>query len=173
MFFGGFFYYLWHCFLLVLYRTNLIVDILLVVHIRKDLKKKALFSVSDSGKSKADLEKRQKEKKSTERKTNKLIVYQIIMYVFCRLPELVYYIHFAFFLKGDAIDTVSMEYFRLCSSFNLCLLASNVIQYLYALTYIFSVYFFYKFNKNFKLATKEYFFSKFYSRCVGKSRTLS
>ena len=141
--------------------VNLAVDFCLVAHIRCDLKKKERFSLKTT-KSKIEIEKKQKEKISAENKTNKMIAYQIILFGICRLPELVYYFHFFFLSTEFSGGPVRSSYEYYCFYLSLCYLASDLIQYVYIVSYAINAYFFYKFNKPFRHGFKNYFNRKAY-----------
>ena len=136
---------------------NLIIDVMLVVHIRSDLSKKLEIS-GHSGKK--EIEKKKKEKETTERKMNKMIVYQLILYFFCRLPELVFYAHFLFLKLPTDLTVFDFPYIFFCCESSFCSLLLNVIQYVYMVSYSLNVYFMYQFNKTFRTALKQYLKTK-------------
>ena len=139
---------------LILLLVNLFVDLLLVSHIRKSLKIRELFT-AEFGNTKEAILKKKKEKKSAESNTNKMIIYQIILIVLCRFPELIYAFHFFFTQTSTAIYATS-QYKNFCVNLLFCSLMSNVIQFVYMISYSVNVYFFIKFNKPFKNALKDY-----------------
>ena len=145
---------------LVLSLVNLFFDILLVFAIRDNLRKKErVAKETTSSSSKSDLDKKKKEKRKAERRTNKLIIYQMILYILCRFPEIVFSSHFFF------VDlTPDGDYMTFCITFSFCSFIKNNIQYIYIVSYLFNVYFYYKFNKQFRNGAKDYFHSKSPSR---------
>ena len=124
----AFHYLLNDFFLLVL---NFSVDLKLVLVIRRNLRKKRAnikaldtHSTTDNPR-KAALEIVEK----AESNTNKLIGYTFIIYLFCRIPELIFYLSLLFFHPVDG-DVSSFAY--ICFN-TLCYLLVNSIQYLYML----------------------------------------
>ena len=134
------FHYLFNDFFILL--ANLIFDIVLVKEIRKNLKqKKALQLKSNSAQSEKILE----EIATVEKNTIKLVVYPLLMYLLCRVPELVVYLLFLFNV-----------YPKFCYN-ELCPLLLNVIQYLYVISYITNLFFYFKFYKVFRVSFKKSF----------------
>ena len=144
---------------LVLLVFNLVIDIILVVRVRKNLKKKEHFS-AESTESKNDLKKK---RKSVKNDTNKIIIYQVILFLICRFPELIFYMHFLFFSFYDFDSSLSESHFYyayICTGLSYCYYLANVLQFLYNLSYSVSVYFLYKFNKSFNQGFRHYVSSR-------------
>ena len=127
---------------------NLIIDAKLVRVIRSDLKKKLRFQSAD----KIKLQNMLAKKKSIEIKTSVMIVLSVVIYTFCRLPELGAKFFFFFY----ANDT-NQEFYRTCNTFILCYLLSNSVEYLYMLAYTFNFFINYKFNSSFQAGYHNYF----------------
>lgn len=89
-----------------------------------------------------------------------MIVYQIIMYTFCRFPELVYSLQF-YFILGVNDQTINSAYDLFCSQLSICYFVSNTVQYFYTISYLINFYFLLKFNKQFRAAFKDFFLKKF------------
>ena len=157
------FHYIFNDFILLL--INLIIDIRLVIEIRRDLKSKKDFAIKNHDKSSATttatttttttennaiLEAKYKEKlndiKKANKNTIKMIVYSFMLYFFCRFPELCFYLYLIFAYKFDLfiIHTLGP-------------LGVNVVEYIYVVSYSFNIFFYFKFNKNFRTAFKNLF----------------
>ena len=84
-----------------------------------------------------------KKKKNVENKANALIISNVVIYVLCRLPELVGVFFFYFhetILPSDGICRVDI----------LCYLVYNTIEYIYIISYLFNILLYYKLNSNFR-----------------------
>ena len=143
---------------LVFWLMNAIIDVFLISVIRKDIRLKAKFTRNlDESQSKSA--KNDEKLLIIEKKTNQMIAASLIVYTFCRLPELViavfthYYrtIKISFFFGADVLSVVD------CSLMSLCYLLSNIADYLYMISYSTNIYFFYQFNKNFRKTLNEKF----------------
>ena len=145
-------HYILNDFLLLL--VNLFIDILLVRHIKKDLKMKIQhkFNATEFGNQSNEnqLIEAIKKKKSVEKKANALVISSIFIYTLCRLPELVgevmFYMEFMLFPQEPA-----------CTFQIICYLIYNTIEYIYMISYLFSILTLYKFNTNFKRGFNNFF----------------
>ena len=84
---------------LVLFLITLIIDLLLVVHIRKELskKKRILISIHEtSGLGKSKKLKKLQQIKNSHEDTNKMVVSSLVLFLICRLPELTFEAHLLF-----------------------------------------------------------------------------
>ena len=86
------------------------------------------------------LAKEAKKKRSIEIKSNVMIVVSVILYVVCRVSELVARAYF----YGHTLSSVR------CQGALLCYLVLNAIEYLYMVSYLFNIIIYYKFNGNFQ-----------------------
>ena len=130
---------------------NLVVDIKLVFIIKANLKQKieneknflepGSPSNFSSEKKISKMEENLKKKKSVENKANALIVANVFIYFFCRIPELV----------GTLVFPFSQSLFPVgfCSEFLICYLIYNTMEYMYMLSYAFTILICYKFNSTF------------------------
>ena len=128
------------------------VDILLVIVIKKDLKKKKNFKRKAKSKNKIDDE-------EVKKNLKKMIIYTLIVIAFCRLPELSLYLFMLFFnfSTTDSVDLYkNRSMFDICQ-IDLCPLLINIIQFMYHCSYLTNLFFCYKFNKNFRRAFREFF----------------
>ena len=148
--------YILHYFLndLVFLVINFIVDLKLFAGIRKnlDLKRKNLGSSElDSAGQRQNSQNSKKldEIKKTQSNTNKLIVYSVVVYLFCRVPELVFYIHLITIRANPSAGFDFLDYKTFCR-ISLCYLMINIVQYLYMISYLTNFFFYRKFNKNFR-----------------------
>ena len=132
----------------ILLVVNLAIDLLLVVHIRGNLKKKDALT-TEVGTSQKDVDRRLKEKQAAERNTNKLLVYQIIMFILCRFPELTFRIHILF-IENIKLYSTPFKYPEWCQTQYFCYLLANNVQFLYMISYSANVYFLTKFNRPFR-----------------------
>ena len=143
-------------FILVL---NLIVDILLVIELKRNLRakkntyKRSLKSYSKSYLGNSDshtnlinmIRHKLKEIAESEKNSDKLVIYSLVVYLACRIPELIAYTLLF-------IPVVGYE-----CSIDLCPLLFSAVSYMYNLSYCTNLYFYFKFNKNFKMAFKNFF----------------
>ena len=153
--FSGLFYlshYILNDFILLF--LNLIIEILLVLHIKRDLKIKVTNKLNntnfDSDIEKAKLVEELKKKKSVEVKVNTLVITSLAIYIFGRMPELigVFYFYFEAAFIGDD-DKCTRDVF--------CYLLYNTIEYVYVIFYLFNILIYYKFNSNFKKGLRNLF----------------
>ena len=143
------FHYILNDFILLL--INLIIDIRLVILIRKDLNSKKGFALKNFNQNNHQLNEILKNKLNktldeihlAEINTNKMIIYSFILYLFCRLPELCLY--FYLILCGTNINFIIHSFGPV---------AINLVEYIYVLSYSFNLFFYFKFNKNFRDAFK-------------------
>ena len=130
----------------VILLVNLIIDMKLVILIKSNLKLKVEMRMKNLEKSSKTDKKRLREeidnKRKVENKANSMIVLNLIVYFFCRLPELLSIIFFYF--EGF------FSFVQMCSENTLCYLLSDTIEYLYMISYIFNFFFYYRFNLEFK-----------------------
>ena len=139
---------------ILLLTVNLIIDIKLVTVIKSDLlekfRLKANLFEGDSTtrflKFKNDL----KYKKKVENKANSMIIASFVVYVICRLPELLGVLYF----YNNSIFSVQAYY---CAKELLCYLIDDSIDYLYMLSYSTNIMFYYKFNSFFQRGFRRFF----------------
>ena len=139
---------------------NLVIDIKLVFIIKANLKHKidAMKNTVETDflantriqVKNQKLEESLKKKKSVENKANALIVANVFIYFFCRIPELAGMLYFPFFRFSDGY----------CTNHLLCYLIYNTMEYMYMLSYAFTILICYKFNSNFQIGFKNLFRSK-------------
>ena len=144
-------HYILNDFLLLI--INLIIDIFLVVHIKRDLKKKIENKLKAMNANSMYDAKKMKEmlckKKSVEKKANALVLSNMVIYGLCRLPELLAMIYF---FIHDAVFPSQMY----CLMQLFCYLLSNTIEYIYMISFLFNILILYKFNTNFKKGFKNF-----------------
>ena len=147
------FHYIFNDFFLLI--LNLIIDIRLVILVRRDLSTKRRFAIKNFNSNKSsnvstvlekNLKKTLDEISVAEKNTNKMIIYSFIVYLLCRLPELCLY--FYLILCDESIVFVIHS---------LGPVAINVVECMYVLSYSFNLFFYFKFNKNFRDAFKNFF----------------
>ena len=95
---------------------------------------------------KEKLEKKLYEIAKTERNTNKMIIYSLILYTFCRLPELCLYLYLI--IVSEASSFIYAAFGPV---------AINIVEYMYVVSYSFNLLFLFKFNKNVKQTFKSIF----------------
>ena len=136
----------------VLLLLNFVIDLKLFFVIRRDLATKR-FNIEQRNSSKStagsksldDIEK-------SESNINKMVIYSFLVYLICRVPELVFYLHLLF-IENNQLRY--FDYYTFCQ-ISLCYLLINLIQYLYMLSYLTNIFFYYKFNKTFRLALRKW-----------------
>ena len=129
--------------------VNILIDCLLIIAMRKDLKSKArnimlrntVLSSDLASKKLADIAK-------TQTNLNKMIIYLMLVYLVCRFPHFLMFLLFLFHIY-DRLDSMDAA--------NLYTMQHNTIEFLYLLSYLSNIYFYMKFNKYFRLAFKSYF----------------
>lgn len=134
-------HYIFNDFLALL--VNTLVDIWLVNCVKANLRQKKKFNLNLLDKSHGRNKQAQlklEEIIQTEKNTNQLILYSLLTYVFCRLPELILYMYFV-------NPTLKIDYLV---AFGPTLV--NIIQYMYVLSYVTNLFFYIKFNKPFRIA---------------------
>ena len=149
-----FLHYILNDFVLLL--LNLFIDFCLILIIKKDLKVK-LKNRKNLGFSKTSSPAQALQEAKTieaQKKTDKLIIFSAIVYVLTRLPELLATIFFYFFLLNYAHEFIK------CSTSVFCYFFSNLIEYLYMISYSTNIYFYYKFNRSFEKNFKIFFHLK-------------
>ena len=142
---------------IVILVLNLFIDVLLVKTIKKELKCKINTQTriinSKSGPAseleRKKIKKDEERKVAVERKVNLMIVISVILYIFCRVPEVIGIFVFYYFYD--------FSYTRFCISSVFCYLASNVIEYMYMVSYILNIFLYYKFNTFFKRGFRNFF----------------
>ena len=138
----------------VLLLINFVIDVKLVLVIRRDLKQKLVFQKT-SAKSRIKL---LKKKRTIVFKTNFMIALNVVIYSFCRFPELLANIFFYFYRTKLESDNNSVGDMPLnCETLILCYLLANSVEYLYMLAYLFNMIIYYKFNKNFRIGFRNFF----------------
>ena len=142
--------YLFHYILFdfVILLINLIVDIWLVIHVKRGLKQKKAFNhklLNDSVGRNKQAEKRLDEIRKSEKSANQMIIFSLVVYIFCRLPELVVYLYFSLpVYNRESINIVGP-------------ILINIIQFLYVFSYSLNLLFYFKFNFPFKIAFSNIF----------------
>ncbi len=144
-------HYLLNDFILLL--INLLIDIFLVRHIKYDLNKKKEFLTKsmnqiEDAETKQSCMKNINKINAAEANTNRMIIFTLIVYSFCRMPELIVY---GFLINPTYSDS---------DSFLLGPLLINIIQYLYVVSYSTNLFFYLKFNSQFKEGFLNLFYSK-------------
>ena len=133
----------------VILATNLAIDIKLVIVIRQDIKKKMEFLALDSELA----QKMMKKRKSIHSKINSMLVINILIYVICRLTELLAYVFF--YLYEPSSDQMTGT--KNCDFVILCYLIANSVEYVYMTAYTFNILIYYKFNTNFRRGFHNFF----------------
>ena len=136
----------------VFFLLNFVVDIVLVVSVRKDLAQKKKLTKKMTKKSKENYKKIDEIKKAQD-DTSKLIIFTFFLLVICRIPELAFELHFLFINLNESM----YSYNSLCLTTGLCSTLKDNAQFLYMFTYCLNILLYYRFNKNFRLAFKYFF----------------
>lgn len=136
---------------LVFILLNLIIDLLLVLQMRKQLKVKAInakaFHKSSSRKNSLILSNKLNEILKAETELNKMILYMFLIYLICRLPEL-----FSFLVLKERLLFKVTSY--IYTARYIYSLQTNIVHFFYLVSYLFNIFFYYKFNKFFRQAFK-------------------
>ena len=90
-----------------------------------------------------------KKNASVKNKMNALIIVSVLIYLMCRLPEILINI------LTSILPLLIPEF--ICITSVLGYIVSDSIQYIYTLSYVFNILLYYKFNNNFKLGLRNYF----------------
>lgn len=104
------------------------------------------------------MEEEVKKKTSVERKSNTMIILNGVIYLFCRLPELLGV--FVLYFYDEILDQVrGYQVFgdENCYLSEECYYFSNTIEYFYMLSYIFNIFVYHNFNSNFNKGLRNYF----------------
>ena len=147
----------------VLLIINLAIDIKLAGVIRLDLKLKEqvqsrlehipsshVYQLSKDGHTNKHVD-MANERKQTEQKINSMIISSLLVYFICRVPEMAssfFTYFFSSYQSGLRSD---------CSLLKLCNLFFDSVQYIYMISYILNIVFYYRFNKNFRHGFKHFF----------------
>jgi hypothetical protein len=143
---------------------NFFVDLFLVKNIRQNLKKKKEILKKSFESTKANSQhqqsiqarksylKKMEKINAAEKNTNRMIIFTLIVYAFCRLPELFCYL--VLIIQVFPEETIYYTYGPLMI---------NLIQCMFVLSYSTNFFFYFKFNKTFNEGFKE-FFSFIYSK---------
>ena len=146
-------HYVLNDFIMVL--INLVIDILLVIDIRKNLshKKKSILKLIKENKNSARTKQKLDEIQKSHNDSNKMVIISFILFVLCRFPELAFEVHLATLrVKEDG------KYYSFnCLIYNICGLLKDTTQFLYSFSYCLSIFIYYKYNKNFRSACKDQF----------------
>ena len=142
----------------VLFLVQMIIDILLVIQIKKDLhmKKQSLKTLL---KSKQDESSKKLEYLShVSQEANRMILYFLVLNAFFRLPEfsLNIYLNAFFVPEFKPINELS-SFSWLCYN-QLCILLIFLIQFIYLLSYSSYIFFYFKYNKSFRNGFWQFFF---------------
>ena len=127
--------------------VNLGVDVRLVGVIKQNLDKK--YAINAGKADEQRLAKEAKKKRSIEIKSNVMIVVSVILYVVCRVSELVARAS----LYGQTLSTTNDIK---CQGALFCYLLLNAIEYLYMVSYLFNIIIYYKFNANFQKGLRRF-----------------
>ena len=143
--------------------VNIIIDLFMVKIAKGHLKTKratvrnAYYKLKNRDLKAIQMKKLKEVHKSNNNMT-KLIVYQLVVYAVCRLPEVIFYLHFTIIDIEKQDVLYWMKYSELCYIY-LCPVFINIIQFLFMLSYLSNIYFYFLFNKQFKKGFK-YFFTR-------------
>ena len=145
---------------LVIFLHNLIIDVLLVVQIRKDLsaKKRVVLRLQQSSPQTAA--KKIQDIMGSYDDTNRMVVLNLALFVLCRLPELAFESHLVLF-KYKSESATGMTYENMCIEYKICYLMKDLTRFLYMFSYCANFLLYYKFNKNVRLAFKDLFRNAF------------
>ena len=139
--------------------VNILIDLFLVRKVKSDLKVKNRNQMEKMNEAstfeKNKLTEELKRNKSVKKKANALVICNIVVYVVCRLPELIGI--FWEFLQPKMISATDF----ICQFNILCYLIYNTIEYVYMISYLFNIVIFYKFNNNFKKGLQNLWKRKF------------
>ena len=146
------FHYITNDFILLV--LNFAIDLKLFFITRANLKaiKDNLFAMNQREDVK-QMNSQLEEIRSSETNINKLVIYSFLVYLFCRIPELLCYLHLLFV---QDLSEYGFDYYSFCQTVT-CGLLINSIHFLYMLTYISNFCFYYKFNKIFRQGVKKMF----------------
>ena len=150
---------------LVLFLTQMIIDILLVIQIKRDIRsKKQNLKTRSTNKKSRDRDGKTKNKQleylsqvSTE--ANKMIIYSLFFNALFRLPEfsLYFYLNVLFQNIKNSDSLNDKIYHNLFCKNQLCALLINLIQFIYLLSYSSYLFFFFKYNKSFREGFWQFF----------------
>ena len=155
------FYYLHYIFNdFVVLILNLVIDIKLVLCIRKNLRQKLKAKQKECDQSFSlgpgvyetklkKLAENLKKKNTVENKANALIITNVAIYIVCRLPELAGALFFP-------LSKLVFSHYQ-CNAYKLCFLIYNSTEYLYMISYAFPILICYHFNSNFQTGFKNIF----------------
>lgn len=147
-------HYVINDFVLILF--NFVIDLVLVVKIRKELSQKKQLTkkmVERFDSSKSTYRKKIDEIKKAHDDTNRLIIWALCLFMVCRLPELVFELHFLFLKPSDDM----FSYNSICLSDGLCSILKDTTQFLYMFSYCVNIFLYCKFNKKFRQAFNDFF----------------
>ena len=133
---------------LVLFLLNFLIDVLLVVHVRKDLSKKKRSVVNEST---TKSTKKLDDIKKARLDTNRMIVLSLLLFFITCAPELSLELYFVF-AKFEAIP---YSFTNICMADGLCKLMKSFCRFLYLLSYCVNVLLLYKYNKNIRTALQD------------------
>ena len=148
----------------VLFVIQIIVDIQLVIIIRRDLseKRQKLKNLSDNKKEENTIQKLDY-LHHVSNETNRMIVYSLFMNAFFRFPEFSLYVYLNFFFEKSDFVFNSHDYSYFDCSIQFCTLLVNLIQFIYLLSYSSYIFFYFKYNKSFRKG-----FRRFFNREIAK-----
>lgn len=121
---------------------NFVIDIFLATAIRDHIKQKRSNSIhlkNDQSDTDSKLD-------SVEAKTNRMLFYLFFFYFICRLPELIFYMHLLFLSSDKNLVSQSWKYY--CIN-KLCTIESYLIEFIYLISYSFTILIYFKFNSKF------------------------
>ena len=126
---------------------NFIIDVMLIRVIRQDIRSKKDFSVNSNSCNHKKIE----ELNKVEKDLNKMVIYMLFLYLVCRFPELILYIYLLFVDELTFYDPIQSTYSEVCED-HACLIMIDIIQFLYMFSYLINFFFYYRFNKPFRLS---------------------
>ena len=143
---------------ILVFSLNFGIDVALVIKVRKDLakKKKLVKRIAESSKKSKKKNKNIDDIQKAQEDTNKMILLSLVLFLLCRLPELSFELHFLFNLDLPNLGPI-FSYRVICLESGLCGIFKDTSQFLYIFTYCLNILLYYKFNKNFRLAFRDFF----------------
>lgn len=138
----------------ILFLVNLIIDILMVINVKKDVRlKKGVLSKQSKILTKLNKEKQIDSIKNISEDLNKMIYMSLMVFFICRLTELIIYMLFVTELK---YSTPMLQLLLFFTDKKL----SSISHFIYVFSYALNFFFYFKFFKDFRKSFIDFLFKK-------------
>lgn len=138
---------------IVVVAVTIFIDFVLIVHVRRELNQKIKKTMTLEN-NKALLANKLDELIEKKREIKRLVIFSLALNLCTRVPEAIY--SYTYSAQRAFFESLPNTASQLDQALEISNIFYDLIQYLYQLSYIFNIFFYYSFNRTFREATQSF-----------------